>query len=89
MYLAGGDAVKIGDRVVTSGEGGVFPPGLPVGVVAAIDGVGPRVDPYVELSQLTYVMVVDYGLAQALPEPAPVLARSNRHGKTADDAPPR
>jgi rod shape-determining protein MreC len=88
IYLAAGDAVKVGDRVVTSGEGGVFPPGLPVGVVAAIDAVGPRVEPYVDMSQLTYVMVVDYGLAQSLPEPVQVLARPNRHGKAAaaDDA---
>ena len=35
LYLPSPDAVKIGDRIVTSGEGGVFPPGLPVGVVAA------------------------------------------------------
>src|SRR5580658_2018852 len=33
IYLPSADAVKVGDRVVTSGEGGVFPPGLPVGIV--------------------------------------------------------
>jgi rod shape-determining protein MreC len=32
-YLAGGSSVKPGQRVETSGEGGVFPRGLPVGVV--------------------------------------------------------
>jgi rod shape-determining protein MreC len=81
MYLAANDGVKVGDRVVTSGEGGVFPPGLPVGVVATIDSLGPRVEPYVELSQLAYVMVVDYGLAQSLPEPVQVLARPGRRGR--------
>lgn len=89
MYLGSGDGVKVGDRVVTSGEGGVFPPGLPVGVVAAVDGLGPRVEPYVEMSQLAYVMVVDYGLAQSLPEPVQVLTRPTRRGKAADDAVPR
>src|SRR6202041_1452730 len=66
LYLPAGDAVKVGDRVVTSGEGGVFPPGLPVGVVSATDAVGLRVEPYVELSQLGYVLVADYGLARSL-----------------------
>ena len=42
---AGVTDLKVGDRVVTSGEGGVFPPGLPVGVVASVDGTGPRVAP--------------------------------------------
>ena len=64
-------AIKIGDRVVTSGDGGVFPPGLPVGVVAALDQGGARVEPYAELSQLDYVLLVDYGLAGGLPQPAP------------------
>ena len=41
-YFDPAAAVKIGDRIVTSGEGGVFPPGLPVGVVASVDGEGPR-----------------------------------------------
>ena len=62
-------AVNIGDRLVTSGEGGVFPPGLPVGVVSAVNGGTPRVAPYVELSRVEYVRIVDYGLAGGLPKP--------------------
>src|SRR5579872_3490251 len=60
LYVPSPDSVKVGDRVVTSGEGGVFPPGLPIGVVSMVDAGGPRVEPYVELSQLGYVMIVDY-----------------------------
>lgn len=81
LYLPSQDAVKVGDRVVTSGEGGVFPPGEPVGEVSAVDGGGPRVEPYVELSQLGYVMVVDYGLAGSLPQPLPMLARPTHRAK--------
>ncbi|MBV8776414.1 MAG: rod shape-determining protein MreC [Alphaproteobacteria bacterium] len=87
LYLSAGDGAKAGDRIVTSGEGGVFPPGLPVGVVASIDGAGARVEPYVELSQLGYVLVADYGLSRSLPQPLPVLARPNRRSKTDADEP--
>jgi rod shape-determining protein MreC len=81
LYLPSGDAVKVGDRVLTSGEGGVFPPGLPVGVVTAIDQAGPKVEPYVELSQLGYVLVVDYGLSRSLPQPQPTLAKPSKRAK--------
>ncbi len=38
-YLRGQDPVKSGDRVLTSGDGGVFPRGLPVGIaVKGLDG---------------------------------------------------
>jgi rod shape-determining protein MreC len=38
-YLRGQDPVKQGDRIVTSGDGGVLPRGLPVGVVVkGLDG---------------------------------------------------
>ncbi len=38
-YLRGRDPVKEGDRVLTSGDGGVFPRGLPVGTaVKGLDG---------------------------------------------------
>src|SRR5690606_32244652 len=38
-YLRGRDPVKKGDRVLTSGDGGVLPRGLPVGTaVKGLDG---------------------------------------------------
>ncbi len=77
-YLDTVSGIKIGDRVVTSGEGGVFPPGLPVGVVASLDGEGPRVEPFVELSQVEYLRIVDYGLADGLPKPVPPAPRVGR-----------
>jgi len=88
LYAGNSDAITLGDRIVTSGDGGVFPPGLPVGVVSAPDPGGPRVEPYVELSQLDSVLIVDYGLAGALPQPLPGTARSGRRIKpgAADEA---
>jgi rod shape-determining protein MreC len=74
-------AVKIGDRVVTSGDGGVFPPGLPVGVVAALDHGNARVEPYAELRTLDYVLLVDYGLAGGLPTPGSAGRGQDRRGK--------
>jgi rod shape-determining protein MreC len=81
LYLSGPDKLGIGDRVVTSGEGGIFPPGLPVGMVAALGHGGPRVAPYAEPSQLGYLLIVDYGLAGGLPQPVQIAARPAGHGR--------
>lgn len=80
-YRDADGVVRIGDRIITSGEGGVFPPGLPIGAVASIDGEAPRVEPYAALSRVDYLRLVDYGLAEALPTPLSVSARG---GKRAD-----
>src|SRR5436305_642579 len=85
FYVGQPDTIKIGDRILTSGEGGIFPPGLAVGMVAALDPVGARVEPYVELSQLGYVLIVDYGLSGALPRPVPVATRPARRKPAAAD----
>ena len=62
IHLPTGAAVAIGDRVVTSGHGGVFPSGLPIGVVTmATDGVI-EVQPYVNRERIEYVRVLDYEL---------------------------
>ena len=54
--------VKEGDKIVTSGLGGVVPPGLPVGVVIKADKDGAVVRPYDRLNRLEYVQIVDYHL---------------------------
>ena len=51
-----------GDRIVTSGHGGALPPGIPVGIVAAVSEAGIEVEPFVDPARLEVVQVLDYGL---------------------------
>ncbi len=61
-YLSPNAIVQPGDRIVTSGDGGAFPPGLPIGVISSVqDGVA-HVELFVHRYQLELVAVVDYGL---------------------------
>lgn len=55
-----------GELIVTSGEGGVFEPGLPIGVVAGPLGRGIAVQSFVDWSRIEYVRVVDYGARTSL-----------------------
>jgi len=81
LYLPARSTVKVGDRLVSSGNGGIFPPGLPVGEVAAIEDGIVRVEPYAELSRLDYLRIVNYGLSGVLPQPVmPRAAKSSRGG---------
>jgi len=78
MYVPRDVQVQPGERVFTSGHGGLFPVGLPVGVVAAPEGAeaeadaaglrnGPvRVVPMVDLSRLEHVQLVDFGIPGGL-----------------------
>lgn len=66
IYLAANAQVKEGARIVTSGQGGVFPPGIPVGAVSSIDVNGIRVETFVATSELEYVRIIDYALAGVL-----------------------
>ena len=54
--------VKVGSRIVTSGHGGMFPTGLPVGVVAEIGDAGIRIETFTTPDRLEFVRLVDYGL---------------------------
>ncbi len=59
-FLASSAQVAKGDRIVTSGQGGLFPEGLPIGTVASVkDGVA-RVVPLVDFDRMEFVRVVDY-----------------------------
>ncbi len=59
-YLRGRDPVKQGDRVITSGDGGVVPRGLPVGVaVKGIDGRW-RVALAADTSAIDFVQILKF-----------------------------
>ena len=62
IHIPTGAVIAIGDRIVTSGHGGVFPVGLPIGIVAAISDSGIEIQPYVNRNRIEYVRVLDYGL---------------------------
>jgi len=68
-YLPRDSAVSPGDRILTSGNGGVFPPGLAVGIVAEVGKAGITVQPLVNYARLSYVQVLDYGPDGILPTP--------------------
>jgi rod shape-determining protein MreC len=55
--------------VVTSGSGGVFVAGLPVGLISAVVGSAVVVQPFVDWDRLDYVRLVDYELPRALLAP--------------------
>lgn len=71
LYLTPDAHPQVGDRVVTSGHGGVFPAGLAVGTVSSVGDNIVRVKPFVEFHRLDYVRLVDYGLAGTLTVSAP------------------
>ena len=72
MYLPKAAQVNVGDRVVTAGHDGMFPTGLAVGRVAAIENGKIRIQPIADLDRLEFVQIVDSAAASALtPESAP------------------
>lgn len=59
-FLRGQTAVKEGSQILTSGDGGMFPRGLPIGVAAkGLDG-GWRVKLYSERGAVEYVRVLKF-----------------------------
>lgn len=69
-YLRGQTPVRAGDRVLTSGDGGLFPRGLPVGV-AVRAGDGWRVRLFSDRSAIDFVRVLlfdDFSRLDAQPE---------------------
>jgi rod shape-determining protein MreC len=61
-YLPPDAMLNPGARVITSGHGGVFPPGLPVGVVTAAARGVYGVTPVADLGRINYVRLVDFNL---------------------------
>lgn len=67
IFLPENEEVKLSDRIVTSGHGGLFPAGLPVGEVTKINGNIAEVTPYVRLDQLEFVRILLYNFSSLAP----------------------
>ena len=66
LYLAPGTEIRPGEHVVTSGHGGVFPPGLPIGVVTQASETSMRVQPFVDWAHMEFLRLADYELPGTL-----------------------
>jgi rod shape-determining protein MreC len=84
-YLPMETSIEVGDEVLTSGDGGIFPAKLPVGVVDYVDGGTVRVKLAADLSRLDFVNVLAYEPVER-PEASPVAAPllEERYGKSSD-----
>ncbi len=63
-FMPTDERVAVGDQILTSGMGGIYPPDLPVGYVSQISDLGEiKVQPSVNLNRLNYVSVIEYEIA--------------------------
>jgi len=62
IYMPENSKLAVGEKIITSGDGGVLPPGLPVGVVTKIEKGVATVKPFVDGYHLEYVSVVDFSM---------------------------
>lgn len=62
IYGAADSDLQVGQRVVTSGDAGAFPPGLPIGIIAAAGENGVRVQLYASQDRPELVRLMDFGL---------------------------
>ena len=63
IFLRSSADVKEGDIIVTSGVGGMFPAGLPIGFVNSVQNGEITVETIADISRAEYVRIVDYGLS--------------------------
>lgn len=71
FYLPVGANISVGDRIVTSGHGGVFPPGIPIGTISSVNkGASTseiRIRTFMDEHRLGFVRVIQYKGVEAPP----------------------
>ena len=65
-FMPSDSLIAVGDRIVTSGHGGLLPPDIPIGHIAQIDGPIALVSSLVDWGRLDYIRVLDYRFADDL-----------------------
>jgi len=61
-HLTESNSITTGQTVITSGHGGVFPYGIPVGETYTMTNGKIGVKPYADANRASYVQIVDYGV---------------------------
>jgi len=77
-FLPPNARLNLGDRIVTSGHGGVFPAGLPVGTISSVDDGVIRVSPFAEFDLLEYVRIITEFPGEVAGQIVPSTARPSR-----------
>lgn len=70
-FLSKDAQVRVGDRVVTSGHGGILPPSLPVGLVSKVDGTHIRVHPFSNETKVERIRVLQYNFPNRVVDTGP------------------
>lgn len=69
QFLSPGRPLKAGDRLVTSGDGGTFPPGIPVAIITNPHGPEPRALPVANPGGLDFVTILRPFVPEAIINP--------------------
>lgn len=86
-YLATQSAVSAGDRVVTSGDGGLIPAGIPVGLVIQTSDGDLRVQTFSDRGRLDFVRVLQYEFpSQVRRQDPPELLQGDAEGESVEAA---
>lgn len=78
-YLTGAAKPVIGQHVVTSGDGGQFPAGIPVGEIVASSDRTIRVRPFVDLGRLDFLRIMQFEETRLETDETGPLATMPRH----------
>ena len=54
------DKIKVGDKISTSGRGGIFPPYILIGKVSSVIGTEIEVELFEDIESLTHVRILEY-----------------------------
>jgi rod shape-determining protein MreC len=65
IFLRSSSDIQEGDVIVTSGVGGMFPAGLPIGFVNSVQNGEISVETIGDIARMEYVRIVDYGLSNS------------------------
>ena len=65
-FMPNDSLLAVGDRIVTSGHGGLLPPDIPIGHIAEIEGTSVLVSSLVDWDRLDYIRILDYRFADDL-----------------------